>query len=186
MNESELVDRARQGDQSAFGELVRQHQDAVFRAALAALGSAEDAEEIAQDAFVAAYSNLDGFREEASFRTWVVAIAWRRALTRRRRLAYQVRRLVQWTDWNWNMLPGGEPSSEAQLAGAELGERVQRLIQALPPKLRDALVMTIGTDSNYREVAGILDIPVGTLKWRVSEARRQIKAKLSRLGYRDD
>ncbi|MDP7471538.1 MAG: sigma factor, partial [Vicinamibacterales bacterium] len=79
MSDSELVDRARQGDQSAFGELVRRHQGAVFRAALAALGSPEDAEEIAQDAFVAAYSNLEGFREEASFRTWVVAIAWRRA-----------------------------------------------------------------------------------------------------------
>jgi len=79
VSDSELVDRARQGDQSAFGELVRRHQGAVFRAALAALGSPEDAEEIAQDAFVAAYSNLEGFREEASFRTWVVAIAWRRA-----------------------------------------------------------------------------------------------------------
>jgi RNA polymerase sigma-70 factor (ECF subfamily) len=186
VSDSELVDRARQGDQSAFGELVRRHQGAVFRAALAALGSPEDAEEIAQDAFVAAYSNLDGFREEASFRTWVVAIAWRRALTRRRRLASQVRRLVQWTDWKWNAVAATAPSTEDRVAERQLGDQVKRLIAALPPKFRDALVMTAGTDSNYREVAETLDIPVGTLKWRVSEARQRIKAKLGRLGYRDD
>ena len=63
---------------------------------------------------------------------------------------------------------------------------LRRLIAALPAKLRDALLLTACGDRDYHEVAEILSIPVGTLKWRVSEARRQVRTKLTRLGYPDD
>ena len=86
VTDCELVERARAGDQTAFGDLVDRHRDAVFRAALAALGNREEAEDVAQEAFVAAYRGLDGFRGDATFKTWVTTIAWRRALNRRRGL----------------------------------------------------------------------------------------------------
>src|SRR5215471_17203970 len=87
VTDDELVRLARAGDASAFDQLVVRHQAAVFRAALAALRVREEAEEAAQDALVRAWRNLDGFRGHASFRTWLLSIAWNRALSRRRSLA---------------------------------------------------------------------------------------------------
>lgn len=69
MSDVDLVARARAGDQAAFGELVDRHRTAVYRAALAALGSHGDAEDAAQDAFLLAYRRLDSFRGDASFKT---------------------------------------------------------------------------------------------------------------------
>ena len=84
-----LVERARAGDAAAFTEIVRLYEAPVYRAALAVLGSPEEAEEAAQDAFVTAFRRLETFRGESSLKTWLVAIAWRKALTRRRRLRFR-------------------------------------------------------------------------------------------------
>ena len=95
MNDAELVARARQGDAAAFGELVDRHRAAVFRAARAALGSHADAEDAAQDAFLLAYRRLDTFRGQASFKTWLLTIAWRQAINRRRSLSSIWRRMAR-------------------------------------------------------------------------------------------
>ena len=79
----ELVRRAQAGDVAAFGELVERNRRAVFRAALAAVGSAAEADDVAQEAFVTAFQKLDGFRGEASFKTWLLTITWRKAIDRR-------------------------------------------------------------------------------------------------------
>ena len=84
VSDVDLVTRARQGDAAAFGELVDRHRTAVYRAALAALGSHADAEDAAQDAFLLAYRRIESFRGEASFKTWLLAIAWHQAINRRR------------------------------------------------------------------------------------------------------
>src|SRR5215467_9413788 len=78
----ELVRRA--GDVAAFGELVERNRRAVFRAALAAVGSATEADDVAQEAFITAFQKLDGFRGEASFKTWLLSITWRKAIDRRK------------------------------------------------------------------------------------------------------
>ena len=81
MTDAELVDRARLGDQGAFGDLVDRHQTAAFRTALAALGSREDAEDLTQEAFVAAYRHLATWRGHATFKTWLLTIVWNLGLT---------------------------------------------------------------------------------------------------------
>jgi RNA polymerase sigma-70 factor (ECF subfamily) len=183
VSDPELVERARRGDDAAFGALVDRHRASVFRAALAALGSREDAEEVAQEAFVAAHRYLQDFREDASFKTWLLAIAWRKALTRRRNVKALLRRFVQPPeDGEWQVADSGQ-SQEQSLLDDELRGHLRRQIAMLVPKLRDALLLASAGDHNYTDVAGMLDIPVGTLKWRVSEARRQLKARLAGLGY---
>ena len=84
MTDGELVEQVRAGDTAAFGELVERHQAAVYRAALAVLGSPADAEDVAQEALVLAYRRIDQFRGEASVKTWMISIAWRLSLSRRR------------------------------------------------------------------------------------------------------
>src|SRR5688500_6834782 len=89
-----LVRRAQAGDDHAFGQLIERNRRAGYRAAYAALGSAQDADDVAQDTFVAVYQKLQGFRGDASFRTWLLAIAWRKALDRRRSLSRWVRMTI--------------------------------------------------------------------------------------------
>ena len=83
MTDEELVARAREGDTAAFGELVLRHQSAVYRAALAAAG-ASDADDVAQEAFLLAFTRLQSFRGAASFKTWLLTITWNQAINRRR------------------------------------------------------------------------------------------------------
>jgi DNA-directed RNA polymerase specialized sigma24 family protein len=103
VSDAELVERARRGDSAAFGELVDRHRAAVYRAALAALGSPADAEDAAQNALLTAYRRLAGFRGEASLKTWLLTIAWHQAINQRRGVTRWLRRFVQ---------PGEGPEGE--------------------------------------------------------------------------
>jgi RNA polymerase sigma-70 factor (ECF subfamily) len=183
VDDLELVARARRGDHAAFGALVDRHREAVYRAALAVLGSPAEAEEAAQDALVTAYLKLDGFRGEAAFRTWLVRIAWRQALDRRRSLVRRLRRFVGLQEEEWPLLPSAERSLEQTALGRELERQVGRLLRALPARLRDPLLLLASGELSHAEVAAVLGLPEGTVKWRVAEARRQLKQRLERLGF---
>ena len=186
-DEAALVARARGGDATAFAEIVNRHQGPVYRAALAALGSPADAEEVAQDAFVAAFRRLGTFRGASSLRTWLLAITWRKALTRRRRL-YVWRRLTASTGHGKSNdalehVPAAGPEPEADAAARELRGVLRLLIRGLPSRLRDALLLAASGAYTYDEVGAMLHIPVGTVKWRVSEARRVLRENLLARGY---
>ena len=181
-----LVRMAQAGDVEAFGDLVERHRRSVFRAALAGTGSPADAEDVAQEAFVAAFQKLATFRGDAAFKTWLLAIAWRKALDRRRSVVRWMQRLAvtrpdDETD-PMDHLPEPDRSQEQSLIGSELQRELRLLIQALPRKLRDALLLAGSGEYSYEEIASMLAIPVGTLKWRVSEARRVLRVKLEAKG----
>ena len=187
MTDAELVDRARRGDADAFGTLVERHGCAARRAALAVLRSPQEADDVAQEALVTAYRKLDTFRGECAFRTWLLRIAWRQAQDRRRGLARRLRRLLPWAAAGER---GGAPeailaSPDQALAAGELHDHIARLVEALPARLRDPLLLASSGEHTYAELSTILDVPAGTLKWRVSEARRLLKERLARHGYRD-
>lgn len=199
MTDPELVARARDGDTDAFGELVDRHRVAVYRAVRAAVGSPEEADEVTQDAFVAAFRRLAQFRGDASFRTWLLAIAWRAALTRRRRLVRWARLGLSRT-WPTSRAPGCEaawtdlatwqadtgPSPEDRVAARETVGLVRRLVRALPRRLRDPLLLAGSGEYAYEEIAVMLGVPTGTVKWRVAEARRHLRERLTRLGVAGD
>ena len=187
-----LVRRAQAGDTDAFGELVQRNRRAVFRAAVAALGSTTDADDVAQEAFVTAYRKLASFRGEAAFRTWLLAITWRKALDRRKSIGRWLRLTVTPNDSdadaaNWiEQMPADQRTQEEDVSAAQLQRTLKRLIKTLPRKLRDALLLAGSGEYNYSQIALILGIPVGTVKWRVSEARRVLKNKMAALGHAYD
>jgi RNA polymerase sigma-70 factor, ECF subfamily len=190
VSDVDLVARARQGDPAAFGELVERHRTAVYRAALAALGSHADAEDAAQDAFLVAFRRLDSFRGDASFKTWLLTIAWHQAINRRRSLGRVWRRMVAPRDQEemeavLENVAAAAPTPEGAAAHLELRRDVQRAIRALSPKLRNALLLAQSGEYTYNEIATMLKAPVGTIKWRVSEARRVVRATLQQRGYVD-
>jgi RNA polymerase sigma-70 factor, ECF subfamily len=181
VTDEELVLLARQGDTGAFDELVIRHQAAVYRAALAALRVPEDAEDVAQEAFASAWSTLERFRGEASFKTWLLTIAWHRAINRRRMRLNWWRRTAPLTDSLRALASGDAPDED--LRSRELRVHIGRAIETLTPKLRDALLLAQSGEYSYEEIGAMLRIPEGTVKWRVSEARRRVRQRLALLGY---
>jgi RNA polymerase sigma-70 factor, ECF subfamily len=181
VTDDELVRLAQAGDAGAFDQLVVRHQAAVFRAALAALRVPEEAEEAAQDALVRAWQKLGTFRGDAAFRTWLLSIAWNRALSRRRSIgAWFARRApIEAAD----RVRGNGAGPHEVLGEQDLARHVAAAIDGLSPKLRDALLLAQSGDYGYDEVAAMLKVPVGTLKSRVFDARRQVKQRLAALGY---
>jgi RNA polymerase sigma-70 factor (ECF subfamily) len=179
VTDAELVERARLGDTAAFGELVQRHQAVVHRTARIACGSREEAEDVAQDAFVLAWRKLGGFRGEAQFKTWLLTITWRQALDRRESLWRRLRRTISTDDDRYREPVVPTPSAEDVLVDGALVQKVRALVQGLPAKLRDPLLLAAGGDCTYEEMAAMLGVPSGTLKWRVMEARRRLKAALA-------
>jgi RNA polymerase sigma-70 factor (ECF subfamily) len=176
-----LITAAQSGSREAFGELVARHERAVFRTALAALGTVEEAEDAAQDAFVVAWRKLPGFRRRASFRTWLLTIAWRKALDRRRRRTIWRSRLAPAPDAGHDavdLLHAAGSDPEWQAVSADLVRRARVEIRRLSPRLRDALLLACSGAHRYEEIAAMLSIPVGTVKWRVAEARRILALRL--------
>jgi len=184
-----LVRLAQAGDARAFGDLVDRHRRAVFRAALAAVGSPAEAEDVAQEAFVTAFQKLDTFRGEASFKTWLLAITWRKAIDRRKSVVRWMQRVaVSRAEDEANPVddvPETRRSQEQTLMAIELQRELRRLIHALPRKLRDTLLLAGSGEYSYDEIASMLAIPLGTVKWRVSEARRVLRMKLESKGLFD-
>ena len=190
MSDVDLVARARQGDPAAFGELVDRHRAAVYRAARAALGSHADAEDAAQDAFLMAYRRLETFRGEASFKTWLLTIVWHQAINKRRSMARIWTRMIAPKDEEeaetmMASVTASSPTPEEATAHEELRCAVQRAIRGLTPKLRDALLLAQAGEYTYDDIAAMLGAPVGTIKWRVSEARRMVRKTLRAEGHGD-
>jgi RNA polymerase sigma-70 factor (ECF subfamily) len=169
-----LVQQARNGDATAFGQLVAMHERVVLRAALAALGSHADAEDAAQDAFVMAWRRLATFRGESQFRTWLLTITWRKALDRRRRLSLWHKRAEAASSARRSGLWSGEPDPLASLPeptadpeSRAIASDTARLVRAeigkLSPKLRDTLLLAAGGEHRYEEIAAMLGVPLDQL-----------------------
>ena len=189
VTDAALVARAREGDHAAFAALVERHTAAVHRAALSAVGSRADAQDVAQEAFLLAYQRLRSFRGEASFKTWLLTIAWNQAINHRRRSGRWWHRFVSVDESDSDAFAaGGEFASsgatpEELAAAGQLRGDIRRAIGTLPYKLRDTLLLAQSGEYGYDEIGKMLNVPTGTIKWRVSEARRLVRLQLDARGH---
>jgi RNA polymerase sigma-70 factor (ECF subfamily) len=165
--DTSLAERARSGDASAFGALVRQHQSKV-RGFLRRLtrGDAALADDLAQETFLEAHRKIAQFRGEGSFGAWLCGIAWSRFLMERRR--HKEESLAAPDD-----TASADPTS-ASLARLDLEKSMARLA----PAERAALTLCYAFGHSHGEVAEILNIPLGTVKSHVLRGREKLKALL--------
>ena len=142
-----------------------------------------------------AFQKLETFRGESSFRTWLLAITWRKAIDRRKSISRWVARLASprqasrlrgATGPIVEHLPATGPTQEDALLTTTQRQQLRTLIASLPKKLRDPLLLSCSGDYAYEQIAGMLGVPLGTVKWRISEARRVLKQKLAATGYGRD
>ncbi|MGD0684354.1 MAG: RNA polymerase sigma factor [Streptosporangiaceae bacterium] len=173
-----LVRRIGQGDEDAMAAFYREHGRVVLAQVLLVAGERAGAEEIVQDTMLAVWRGAASFRGESSVRSWVIAIARRQTRDRLRG-----RRLRVVGDAFLADQPGSGPGPEATaLDRAELAE-VMVGIRALAAPHRELLGLVFGSGLSLPEVAGVLEIPVGTVKSRLAAARTALSRILNEKGH---
>ena len=167
-----LVDAARAGSELAFETLVGRYRAPVLRLAYRLTHDADEANDIAQDAFLRAYRRLNEFHPDRPFGRWLFVIARNASLDAIRRRRRAARLVVA------NENAGLEPGPEEVALRNEESLRVHVALDALPAKYRDVLELYYLSGLRYREIALALDIPLGTVKTFISRAKRRLRVEL--------
>ena len=178
MTDEQIIDRCvRGGDTRRFTELVHRYQDRVFGLALRLTGRREDAEDVAQEVFLAAFRGLGGFKGDAKFSTWLYRVAWNRA-----------------ADWlRRNRKPGRQPAplehaqevvdARADPVGDLIGGEDRRCLDAavagLEVRYRAVIELLYYQGLPYEEIAVVLGVPVKTVETRLYRGRRLLRERLS-------
>lgn len=169
-DERELIVRSQNGDQEAFAILIKQHQRMIHSLCYRMSGSSADADDLAQEAFIQAHRQLDHFRGEASFATWLYRIALNQCLNWGKR---ERRRSAAHREWS------EQSQEQASSQGAKVSQ-VNEAVMRLKPKQRAALVLTVYEGMTHAEAARALGCSETTVSWRIFAARRKLKFLLRR------
>jgi RNA polymerase sigma-70 factor (ECF subfamily) len=180
MDESGLIQAARQGDLDAFNRLVLANQDIVYSQAYRMLGDAEVAEDATQEAFISAYKHLDTYRG-GSFRGWLLRIVTNACYDELRRRKRRPTVPLEPVDANeeeiespsWMIDPGELPEQAA--VRKELAQAIQRCLDGLPDEFRLVVVLVDIQGLDYQEAAQAVGKPIGTVKSRLARARLRLR-----------
>ncbi len=174
-NDSELVVAAVGGSAEAFSALIRRHQVLAHRVAYVVSGSASDADDVTQDAFVKAYLNLHRFRTDAPFRPWLLAIVGNEARNRRRAVG---RRLHYETKVRYRTEEASGETPEVEVMASAVRDVLLDAVNALPERERTVVGLRYFVELTEEETARALRIPRGTVKSRMSRALRRLRTNL--------
>ena len=179
LTDDECIAAVKGGDRAAYGELATRYQDRLFNTLTRLVGSATDAEDLAQDAMVQAYVKLDSFQGNSAFYTWLYRIAFNLAMSHARK-----RRPVAILDGDPDHRlaePADQGASPVeQMETIEQIESVQQAISELADEHRQVVVLREIEGCDYEQIADVLEIPLGTVRSRLFRARLQLKEKLTR------
>lgn len=177
-DELNIIHLAQQGNAEAFGQLVEAYQGQVYRLALHMGLSPADAEEAAQEAFLAAWKGLPRFRGDSRFSTWLYQLATHAAIDLMRR----EKKYRDNTDIEDAVLTDGTESPQEAVERQETQTAVQGALQALSPQAREILLLRYQAELGYEEIAAVLGLPNGTVKSRINRAKVQLREALLRQG----
>jgi RNA polymerase sigma-70 factor (ECF subfamily) len=182
LEDAETLRRCVEGDEQAYREIVEKYQRQVFSIAVRMLRSAEDAEDLTQEAFIRMFKAIDRYDPNRPFAAWLMTIASRLCIDhiRRKRLktisifrqepGSSEERQIELED------PGLRP--EEVTSHREEEKRAQSLIDSLPPHYRIVVILRHQEDLSYEEIAEALELPLGTVKARIHRARALLKLRL--------
>jgi len=176
-DDTAVIGQVRAGDTAAFGILVRKYQDRLFHCLANLSGNVTDAEDLAQEAFVQAFLKIRSFQGQSSFFTWLYRIAFNLTVSRLRRKRPQ------------GTLSDGREAGEPEpvdpgenvmdkLVRDERAAQVQAALATLTPDYRAILVLREMEGCDYETIADILDLPLGTVRSRLSRARMELRERL--------
>jgi RNA polymerase sigma-70 factor (ECF subfamily) len=172
-----LVEAAAAGSRDAFDELVRRHQAAMMTLVRVLMGGRGDAEDLAQEVFVRAWRSLRGFRGDSSFRTWLHRVAINVVRTSHAKQG-RLRQLFA-TGQDEGEAPF-DPPAAGEPIDAALARRqvIDRALASLPEELRVAVTLRDVQGLDYKEIAALLGVPIGTVESRIFRARQRLRPLL--------
>jgi RNA polymerase sigma-70 factor (ECF subfamily) len=170
-----LVEAAAAGDREAFDELVRRHQAAMITLARVLTAGRGDAEDLAQEVFVRAWRSLRGFRGESLFRTWLHRVAVNVVRSHQARWGRMLRLFAA--------EPAVEPAAPDAPLDDDLARRlaIDRALATLPDDLRTAVTLRDLLGLDYKEIAEVMGVPIGTVESRIFRGRQRLKPLLAPL-----
>ncbi len=178
-DDAALIERIRNGDGSAFEDLVRLYQDRIYNLCRHVLANSHDAEDAAQDTFVKAFRGLRHFRPDASLYTWLYRIAVNTCIDyRRRRVFSSLFRITSEGEEEPVDVASDAPSPERLYESKQAGIGLRKGLAALSDKLRTVIVLKELEELSYEEIAEVLDLPLGTVKSRIARAREELKISM--------
>lgn len=183
-SDEQMVQRALTGDPEAFGEIVQRWERRIFALAYGMLGREEDARDATQETFLAAFRNLRGFRGDAKVSSWLHRIAVNQCITRQRRAKVRSETALE-DEAEKNAAVFALPADVSPARVVEYQERsiaVRRAVCALPPDLRQIVVMKEFEELTFQEISDVLDVPLSTVKSRLYTALRQLHLRLQKFG----
>jgi len=180
-----LIERCRSNDAAAFNEIVRRYQGKVYNYVCRMIGPGADAEDLAQETFVRAYTNIHSFQSRASLNTWLFRIATNLCIDyarrgKRRTLTTSLLAEDEETGQPVELeIPDSRLDPQQVLMRQELGAVLDRALESLPEKLRAVVVLHDIEGLQYDEIAGVVECPLGTVKSRLFNARAALQSKLA-------
>jgi RNA polymerase sigma-70 factor (ECF subfamily) len=175
--DARLIEEALAGDSGSFGQLVCKYQDRLFNTLVHCIGAREEAEDVAQEAFVQAYLKLRSFKGQSAFYTWLYRIAFNILISRRRRRRPEIS--VEQT----RQSSGEEPTSDEEAPSQRL-ERAERAAQVhaalceLGEEYRTVVVLREIEGCHYDTISEMLDLPIGTVRSRLHRGRLRLRELL--------
>jgi RNA polymerase sigma-70 factor (ECF subfamily) len=185
-----LVDRTRKGDMQAFGALVAKYQDRIFNMIFRMCGRYAEAEELAQEAFLRALERINQFRSQSRFYTWLFRIAANLTISHRRRSGRIKFQPLESSENGGSARVGvltaaaaerRNPGPEVAAMAAETNRRVTQALEELDDEYRLVVILRDMEDMDYRQIADVVGVPVGTVKSRLHRGRCVLKEKLADL-----
>lgn len=188
MNDGGLIALAQKGCNRSFDELTQRHRPRMYRLALRIVRDPDDAEDVTQQAFVSAYLNLDRFRGDSAFTTWMTRITTNEGLSLlRKRKGRFVELFEQTAEGSEDALPVLTHSSESPedlLLRAESGRLLRRSLESVKAVYRQAMELRLNEDLSLEEISGRLSMPVNTVKVHLFRGRQTMKSYLESYGER--
>jgi RNA polymerase sigma-70 factor (ECF subfamily) len=180
--EARLAILARNGDRSAFAELVQLYKDKIYYLAYRMLNNKQEAEDAVQETFLRVYTNLHKYDENQKFSTWIFRIGTNLCIDRLRRRKNTYSLDADMTDGEGNdfysLMPADEDTPEKQIIVSETRQQIRSAIDALPEKYKSVVILRYLHDLSLQEISDILEMPVTTIKTRVHRGREYLKKKL--------
>jgi len=174
--DSELVRQIQSGDAAAFDELMRRYKRPVVNFIFRMLGNAEDADDVAQDVFVRVYQNLDTWRPETKFSTWLFALARNAAIDR---IRWRSRHRTESIESAPEM--AASPGTAEDVNAREIGDQVAAAIAKLPEDQKTAIVLSEYQGMSYAEIAAVMRCSEKSVESRLYRARQTLRIALQHL-----
>jgi len=182
--EGSIIERCQKGDREAFAFIVQKYMKPAYYVALGYVGSADDALDLSQDAFVNAFRHIKRFDPTRNFFPWFYSILKNLCMNHLNRLRRRREDSIDQmeADQGYVTIPVSTVNPENSMVRTDLADKIGQALSRLRPKDREILILQHFEDFSYQEISNLLGIPIGTVMSRLYSARRALRRELEQMG----